>query len=343
LFVPGLLVTLGTYKTGDKMSFTTRRGALGCALGIFLAWHGAVQAQSDWPSKPVRIIASFAPGGSSDLVARQLAQHLTAHFGRQFIVENRAGAGGNIGVDAVAKSPPDGYTLGLATSGPLANNRSMYASMPFDVEKDLTAIALVGEIPLVLAVNPELKATNLKELVALSKGKGPLSVAHPGNGTIGHLAAESLHLSNGANLRTVPYRGDSPAMLAVMSGTVDLVSAPVTSLMTNILADKLRAVAVTSKARFPGLPNVPTATEQGYALEATVWSAMVGPAGLPKSIVASLNQEINRYTSSPEGRAKLTSLGLTPLAGTPAQLSEKMAGEAAKWKRIVDAAKISVE
>ncbi len=325
------------------MRSTSWQAALAGAIGLFLTLHGPAHAQADWPNKPVRIIASFAPGGSSDLVARQLAQHLSTRFGQQFIVENRAGAGGNIGVDAVAKSAPDGYTLGLATSGPLANNKSMYASMPFDAEKDLTAIALVGEIPLVLAVNPAVKASNLKELVALSKGKEPLTVGHPGNGTIGHLAAESLHISNGANLRSVPYRGDSPAMLAVMSGTVDMVSAPVTSLVTNIQADKLKAVAVTSKARFPGLPNVPTATEQGYNLEATVWSAMVGPAGLPKNIVNSLNQEINKYTSSSEGKEKFATLGLTPLAGTPAQLSEKMTGEAAKWKKIVDAAKISVE
>jgi tripartite-type tricarboxylate transporter receptor subunit TctC len=324
------------------MICSRRRVALTSVFGLFFAMHGGAHAQGEWPSKPVRIIASFAPGGSSDLVARQLAQHLSTRFGQQFIVENRAGAGGNLGVDAVAKSAPDGYTLGLATSGPLANNKSMYATMPFDAEKDLTAIALVGEIPLVLAVNPAVKANNLKELVALSKGRDNLTFSHPGNGTIGHLAAESLNFSNGAGLRSA-YRGDAPAMLAAMSGSVDLVSAPVTALLTNIQADKLKAVAVTSKLRFPALPNVPTAVEQGFALEATVWSAMVGPAGLPKAIVASLNQEINRYAASPEGKAKFATLGLSPLTGTPAQLSQKMAAEAAKWKRVVDAAKITAE
>lgn len=325
------------------MKLTLWPRAWTCALGLFLALPGAVHAQGDWPNKPVRIIASFAPGGSSDLVARQLAQHLSTRYGQQFIVENRAGAGGNIGVDAVAKAAPDGYTLGLATSGPLANNKALYTSMPFDPDKDLAPIALVGEIPLVLAASPALKVGNLKELVALSKRADAVSVAHPGNGTIGHLAAEQLRTGNGANLRSIPYRGDSPAMMAVMGGTVDMVSAPVTSLIANIQADKLKAVAVTSKARFPGLPNVPTAGEQGFNLEATVWSAMVGPAGLPKSIITSLNQEINKYTSSPEGKAKFASLGLSPLAGTPAQLSEKMAAESAKWKKVVEAAKISLE
>lgn len=317
---------------------------LACAASLWLTLLPAAHAQGEWPTKPVRIIASFAPGGSSDLVARQIALHLSARYGQQFIVENRVGAGGNIGVDFVAKAAPDGYTLGLATSGPLANNKSLYSAMPFDAQKDLTPIALVGEIPLVIAVNPGLKATNLAEFVALGKAApGGLAVSNPGNGTIGHLATEQLKISTGAKLRSIPYKGDSPAMTDAMSGAVEAVSAPVTSLIPNIQADKLRALAVTSKTRFPGLPNVPTAAEQGFALEATVWSAMVGPAGLPKAMVASLNQEINRYVGSPEGKAKLASLGVVPLGGTPAQLSELMNVEAAKWKRVVESARIALE
>jgi tripartite-type tricarboxylate transporter receptor subunit TctC len=179
--------------------------ALACATGFFIASHGAAHAQVEWPNKPVRIIASFAPGGSSDLVARQIAQHLTTRYGQQFIVENRAGAGGNIGVDFVAKAAPDGYTLGLATSGPLANNKSLYAKMPFDAAKDLSPIALVGEIPLVIAVHPAVKAANLREFVALSKSRpSALPVSNPGNGTIGHLATEALRIGTGAKLQSVP-------------------------------------------------------------------------------------------------------------------------------------------
>jgi len=317
---------------------------LGYMAGLFLIVPGVGHAQHDWPNKPVRIIASFAPGGSSDLVARQVAQHLSTHYGQQFVVENRAGAGGNIGVDAVAKAAPDGYTLGLATSGPLANNKSLYDPMPFDPEKDLTPVALVGEIPLVIAVNPSVKANNLSELVALSKsGSQALAIANPGNGTIGHLAVESLRISSGANFQSIPYKGDAPAMAGVLSGSVAGVSTPVTSLIPQIQAGKLRPLAVAAKNRFAGLPNLPTANEQGIKLEATVWSAMVGPAGLPEAIVASLNKEINSYTNSPEGKAKLASLGMTPLAGTPAQLREQMASEAAKWKQVVEAARISVQ
>ncbi|MBX6318153.1 tripartite tricarboxylate transporter substrate binding protein [Pigmentiphaga sp.] len=325
-----------------KMAAISR--ALALTAGILPLLPGVAQAQSDWPSKPVRIIASFAPGGSSDLVARQVAQHLTNRYGQQFIVENRAGAGGNIGVDFVAKSAPDGYTLGLATSGPLANNKSLYNPMPFDPEKDLTPIALVGEIPLMIAVNPSVKANTLAEFIALSKSSPqPLSIGNPGNGTIGHLAVEYLRINNGAQFQSIPYKGDAPAMAGALSGSVAGVSAPVTSLTPQVQAGKLRALAVTAANRFSGLPELATANEQGVPLEATVWSALIGPAGLPGHVVKSLNEEINKYTNSSEGKAKLASLGMSALSGTPAQLQQKMASEAAKWKRIVEAAKISVE
>ena len=323
-----------------------RRFALGIAFtaGLLLTLQGTAHAQSDWPNKPVRIVASFAAGGSSDLVARQLALHLSQRYGQQFIVENRAGAGGNIGVDFVAKSAPDGYTLGLGTSGPLANNKSLYNPMPFDAAKDLTPIALVGEIPLMISVHPAVKASTLSEFVALSKtSTDPLLVAHPGNGTIGHLATEFLRVNVGGKFKSVPYKGDTPAMSDTLAGTVQAVSVPVTSQISHVQAGKLKALAITSKTRFAGLPNVPTANEQGIPLEATVWSAVVGPAGLPPSIVNSLNTEINKFTNSAEGKAKLTSLGMTALAGTPAQLSELMATEASKWKQVVESAKISLD
>lgn len=320
--------------------------ALASALAVFLTLQAPLAhgQTGGWPDKPVRIIASFAPGGSSDLVARQIAQHLSTHYGQQFIVENRPGAGGNIGVDAVAKAAPDGYTLGLATSGPLANNKWLYHPMPFDAVKDLAPVALVGEIPLVIAVNPSVRAGNLADFIAMSKsGQESLSIANPGNGTIGHLATEALRLQTGAKVRSIPYKGDSPAMTDAISGSVEGVSAPVTSLVPNIQGHRLKALAVTSRTRFPGLPDVATAIEQGVPLEATVWNAVVGPAGLPPAIVTSLNQEINRYISSPEGKAKMATMGVVPLPATPAQLGEKMASEAARWKKVVDAAKISLQ
>lgn len=312
--------------------------------GVLLISQSAVFAQADWPSKPVRVIVPFPAGGSADLVARQISQHLSTVFGQQFIVDNRGGAGGNIGTDAVAKAAPDGYTLGLSTSGPLANNKSLYKTMPFDAQKELVPIALVGEIPLVIVVNPGVKVANLKEFVAASKASpSSYSVGHPGNGTIGHLALESFKTNTGANPQAIPYKGDTPAMTDLLGGSIQTVFAPVTTFIPNIQADKLRALAVTSKKRFPGLPNVPTALEQGVDLEATVWFAFIGPAGLPKAIVTKINQEVNRYTSSAEGRAKFAQFALVSANGGPELLGTLMNAEAAKWKKVVEAAKISLE
>lgn len=305
---------------------------------------GNASAQPAWPARTVRIIVPFAPGGSSDVVARQLALHLSAVLGQQFVVENRAGAGGNVGTDAVAKAAPDGYTIGMSTSGPLANNQSLYKSMPYDPQKDLTPIALVGEIPLVIVVNPAVKATTLKEFAAEANANpGRFSVGHPGNGTIGHLALESFKTMTGANLQGVPYKGDTPAMTDVLGGQVQAVAAPVTAFIPHIQSKKLRALAVTSKTRFAGLPDVPTALEQGVNLDATVWSAAVGPAGLPQPIVTRLNQEINKYLGSTEGRAKLAQFGMVEGSGAPDLLGKMMSAEAAKWKKVVEAARISLE
>ncbi len=319
------------------------KATLAAACMVLLPASAAF-AQADWPSKPVRIIVPFPAGGAADLVARQVAQHLSTTLGQQFVVENRAGAGGNIGTDAVAKAAPDGYTLGLSTSGPLANNKSLYKVMPFDAQKDLVPIALVGEIPLVIAVNPGVKAANLKEFIAAAKASpASYSVGHPGNGTIGHLALESFKTNTGANPQAVPYKGDTPAMTDLLGGSVQSVFAPVVSFIPNIQGGKLRALAVTSKTRFPGLPNVPTAIEQGIDLEATVWFAFIGPAGLPRNIVTRLNQEVNRYTSSAEGKAKFAQFALVSANGGPEALGTLMDAEAVKWKKIVEAAKISLE
>ena len=321
-----------------------RVALLAATAGVLLLSQSAALAQADWPNKPVRIIVPFPPGGSTDIVARQLAQHLGTALGQTFIVDNRAGAAGNIGTDAVAKAAPDGYTIGLTTSGPLANNKSLYKSMPFDAQKDLSPIALVGEIPMVFVTNTAVAAKSLKEFVALAKASpDKFAVGHPGNGTIGHLTLESFKISTGSNPQSVPYKGDTPAMTDLLGGSIQAISAPVSAFIPNILGEKLRGLAVTSKKRFPGLPNVPTAIEQGIEIEATVWFAVVGPAGLAKPVVARLNQEINRYTNSAEGRAKLAQFGMVEANGAPELLGTLMTAEAAKWKKVVELAKISLE
>ncbi len=304
---------------------------------------GFANAQ-DYPTKPVRVIVPFAAGGSADILARMIAQGMTDKFGQPFVVENRAGAAGNLGTDAVAKAAPDGYTLGQSSSGPLANNKFLYKSMPYDPEKAFAPIILLGEIPLVIASNPGVPAKTLKEFVELARANpGKNSVGHPGNGTIGHLALELMKSITRTDLLAVPYKGDAPAMVDLLGGNIQAIAAPVSAFIPNIQAGKLNALAVTSKVRFQGLPNVQTAVEQGFDLEASVWYAMVAPLGTPRAIVDKINAEANRIINSPEGRAKLAQFGAIPIAGAPERLAAQVATDSAKWKRVIETAKITVE
>lgn len=296
-----------------------------------------------WPNKPVRLIVPFPAGGSTDLVARYIAQGLSEKLGQQFIVDNRAGAGGNIGTDAVAKAAPDGYTLGLSTSGPLVNNKFLYKSMPFDADKDLSPVALVCEIPLVIMGNPAVPAKNLKEFMQLVKAKPQsYSVGQPGNGTIGHLALEQLSLVSGTKLTMVPYRGDTPAMTDLLGGSIQALSAPITAFIPNLSAGKLSGLAVTSAARYPGLPNIPTAKEQGIDMVATVWFAVVGPAGVPPEIIKTLNTEINNIVGTSYGRAKLQQYGAVVNTGSPDLLRRMMNEDSKKWQKVISTAGVTI-
>jgi tripartite-type tricarboxylate transporter receptor subunit TctC len=316
---------------------------------IFLALLAALAAgpaiaAADWPAKPVRILVPFPPGGSTDVLARLIGQRLSDKLGRPFVVENRPGAGGNIGTDAIAKAAPDGYTIGLSTSGPLANNKFLYKSMPYDAEKDLTPIILVGEIPLVLVANTTVKASDLRSFLGEARASASkYAVGNPGNGTIGHLAFELLKMTSGVDIVGVPYKGDTPALTDLMGGAIQALSAPITAFIPHIKAGKLRGLAVTSKTRFAGLPEVPTAKEQGIDLEATVWFAFVGPAGMPREVVTRLNQGIALVLGSEEGRAKLAQYALALGGGSSAHLGSLMTSEAAKWKRVIETAKVTMQ
>jgi tripartite-type tricarboxylate transporter receptor subunit TctC len=260
------------------------------------------------------------------------------------VVENKAGAGGNVGTDLVAKAAPDGYMLGVSTSGPLANNQLIYKSMPFDPAKDLTPVVLVGEIPLVFAANPAVKADTLKQFFDDARAKGgQVTIANPGNGTIGHLAAALIQSITKVDAMDVPYKGDMPAMTDVMGGTVDVVSAPLTPFIANIKAGKLKPLALTSTKRFPLLPDLSTAQEQGIDVEASVWFAVVGPAGLPDAVVRRLNTEVNAILALPDVQARLQQYGANAGGGTPQQLAERMAADRAKWKKVIDAAGITIQ
>ena len=321
-----------------------RRQVLASILALCACSFPSFAADAPWPAKPVRIVVPFPPGGSTDVLARLLAQRLGEKFGQAFIVENRAGAAGNMGTNVVATSAPDGYILGIPTSGPLITNKLIYKDMPFDAEKNLTPVALIGEIPLVFVVNPSVPAKNLKEFIELARSNpAKYSVGNSGRGMTGHLTVEFMKMNNRLDLLSVSYKGDAPAMTDLLGGTIHAISSPVTAFITNIQAGKLRGLAVTSRVRSPALPNVPTALEQGIDLEASIQYALVGPAGLPRPIVDKLNAEVNTIIESAEGRAKLAEFGAVPIRGTPEQLGVLMKSEAAKWKRVIEAAKVKLD
>jgi len=300
-------------------------------------------AADPWPAKPITLVIPFPAGGSTDAVGRLLAQRLGERLGQPVVVENKAGAGGNLGTDVVAKAAPDGYTLALSTSGPLANNKFLYKSLPFDPAK-LAPVVAIGEIPMVIAANPALAASSLKDLVAQARAKpGKLSIANPGNGTIGHLTVELVKSQARISAVNVPYKGDTPAITDVIGGSVDAISIPATALVATLQSGKLRGLAVTSRQRFAGLPDVPTAIEQGINVESTVWFAVVGPAHMPQPVVERLNKEINSILVTPEARAKLAQFGASPMGGNPQQLAQLMASESAKWKEIIERARITLD
>ncbi|MBO9643884.1 MAG: tripartite tricarboxylate transporter substrate binding protein [Pseudacidovorax sp.] len=315
---------------------------LAMALLAFAAALPALAA--DWPAKPITLIVPFPAGGSTDALARLIGQRLSEKLGQPVVVDNRAGAGGNLGTDMVAKAAPDGYTLALSTSGPLANNKYLYKNLRFDPQKDLTPVIAIGEIPMGIAVSPALKVDSLQALLERARAQpGKVSIANPGNGTIGHLTAELLKSQARVEALGVPYKGDTPAITDTVGGNVDAVSMPITSLVPQIQAGKLKGLAVTSRQRFAGLPQVPTAIEQGIPVEATVWMAIVGPKGLPEAVVTRLNTEINAVIATPEARARLEQYGAAPIGGSPQQLVQLMASDSAKWKKVIETTNITLD
>jgi tripartite-type tricarboxylate transporter receptor subunit TctC len=319
-----------------------KRRILAAALALAAALPAAFAA--DWPAKPITLVVPFPAGGSTDAVARLIAQRLGDKLGQQVVVDNKAGAGGNLGTDLVAKAAPDGHTIALSTSGPLANNKFLYKSMAFDATKDLTPIVAVGEIPMGIAANPGLKVNSLKEFLDQARARpGKLTIGNPGNGTIGHLTAELVKSQAKVHALSVPYKGDTPAITDTVGGSIDAVVLPITALVPQIQSGKLKGLAVTSRQRFAGLPDMPTALEQGTKVEATVWFAVVGPRGLPAPVVDRLNKEINAILATPEAKAKLAQYGATTMGGSPQQLAHLMATDSEKWKKVIDYARITLD
>jgi tripartite-type tricarboxylate transporter receptor subunit TctC len=314
------------------------------AGGVAAAFAGAgadhVLAQ-DYPSKPVRILVSTAPGGMADTLGRLLAAHLTQAMGQQFFVENRGGAGNIIGIDLVAKSPPDGYTL-LVCAGTITINHIVYKKLPYDVVRDLVPITQLVSVPNVLVVHPSQPFKTLAEFIAAAKAKpGQINFASAGVGSNLHLSMELLKAMTGINVVHVPYKGVGPAMADLLGGHVASMVSNVASARPHVMSGKLRALAVTSRNRAPALPDVPSMDEAGVkGYEVLNWFGMFAPAGTPAPIVTRVHAEAKKLLEAPEMRKRLANEGAQPIASTPSDFAAFVKSEIAQWSKIGRAAKI---
>jgi tripartite-type tricarboxylate transporter receptor subunit TctC len=294
-------------------------------------------AQERFPSKPIRIVVPFAPGGSTDIVARYLAEKLTAALGQSVVVDNRPGAGGNIGAESVARAAPDGHTLLMATTGVMAINQSLYKNMGYDPAKDLEPVSYVASITNVLAVPIELAANNVQELIALAKAQpGKLTFASSGAGSSTHLSSELFKSMAGIDVLHVPYKGSSQALTDLMAGRVSLIIDNMPSALPFIKAGRLRALGVSGAKRSPALPDLPTIAEAGLrGYESLSWSGIAAPAGTPKEVIVRLNREISAGLSQPEMRQKLADAGAEAVGGAPEVFAEHIRAERDKWSRLI--------
>ena len=290
-----------------------------------------------YPTKPIKVIVPFPPGGGTDIIAREVTQKVTLATGWIFVVENKAGVGGNIGIDAVAKAPADGYTIGLGQTANLAINPTLHAKMPYDVVKDLAPIVTVANAALTLVTSSQSNLKTLADVVKAAKAKpGTVNFASSGNGTVSHLTAELFQTAAGIKLQHVPYKGAAQAMTDVVGGNVELYLSSVPTLIGQIRQNKLRALAVTSADRVDDLPQVPTINESGYkGFDAVTWFGFVAPAGTPKEVVTKLNTEFNKALALPELRKKLGEQGADPVGGTPEQFATLIKNDLVRWGTVV--------
>ncbi|MEO5738084.1 MAG: tripartite tricarboxylate transporter substrate binding protein [Variovorax sp.] len=322
-----------------------RRAALAAtAAAVLVLAAGPAAAQGTWPTKPVRIVVPFAPGGTTDILARAVAPELSKAFGQQFIVDNRAGAGGNVGADIVAKAPNDGYTLLMGTVGTHGINRALYAKLPFDPIKDFVPITLVAAVPNVMEMNAdkakEMGIKNVADFVKYAKSHpGKLNMASSGSGTSIHLAGELFKSMTGSFMTHIPYKGSGPALLDMVGGNADVMFDNLPSSMAQIKAGKLVALAVTSSKRSAALPDVPTVEEAGgpalKGFEASSWFGLLAPAGTSPEIVSRIQQEVAKSLGTAAIKEKMLAQGAIPSGNTPAEFTRFIAAEHTKWAKVV--------
>ena len=334
-----------------RTAFSSRRRTLVAlaastlALAAPLAW-----AQNAWPNKPVKIVVPFTPGGTTDILARAIAPDLSKAFGQQFVVENKGGAGGNLGAEQVAKSAGDGYTLLMGTVGTHGINRALYAKLPYDPIKDFVPITLVAGVPNVMAVNAEFantsKINNVNDFTRYARANpGKLNMASSGNGTSIHLAGELFKSMTGTFMTHIPYRGSGPALLDLAAGNMQVMFDNLPSAMQLIKAGKLKALAVTSSQRSAALPDTPTVEEAGNlkGFEASSWFGLLAPAGTPPDIVNRIQQEVAKSLATPALKERLAALGAIPSGNTPAQFAALIEAEHKKWAEVVKASGAKVD
>lgn len=318
----------------------------GVALALLIAAQaGPVAAQTaEYPSKAVRFIVGYQPGGGTDLTARLVAERLAAALGQAVVVENRPGAGSNIAGDLVAKSPPDGYTL-FASSGALSTNPSLYGNMPFDPLKDLAPVIGMTLLPNIIVVNAAMPVRNVGELIAYAKANpGKTACASSSPGSTGHLSCEMFNLQARTSILHVPYKGSSGAIAAVLSGEVPVTFDQIPTPLPHIKSGRLRAIALTGPKRNPNLADVPTTDESGMpGFYANTWVALFAPAGTPGNVIAKLNTEIDKILRTDDIRSRVGAMGMEPIGGPPEQLQQMLATDTAKWAKVIKSVGIKMQ
>ena len=324
------------------MKLTQRIAAFVLAVGTGAAF---AQGAANYPTKPIRIVVPFAAAGTTDLLARAVGNEMQKAWGQTVLVENRPGAGGNLGSDIVAKAAPDGYTLLVGAVSPQAINVTLYPKLPYDVMRDFSHITLIAAVPNVLEVNPSVPVKTVKELIALAKSKpGQLTFASSGSGTSIHLSAELFKTMAGVDMLHIPYKGSGPAVTDLVGGQVQLMFDNLPSSIGQIKAGKLRAIAVTTLKRSPALPDVPTIAESGLpGYDASSWFGMHAPAGTPRDIINKIHGVVSKSLHTPEMAERLAAQGAQAVGNTPEEFTEFLRAEIAKWAKVVKASGARVE
>ena len=330
-------MTSSTFKSNRRVAFAASAAVI--ALAAAPSW-----AQNTWPNKPLRIVVPFAAGGTTDILARAVAPELSKAFGQQFIVDNRAGAGGNVGAEIVARAPNDGYTLLMGTVGTHGINRALYPKLPFDPIKDFAPITLVAAVPNVMEMNADkaktLNIRNVQDFIKYAKANpGKLNMASSGSGTSIHLAGELFKSMTGTFMTHIPYKGSGPALLDLVGGSADVMFDNLPSSMAQIKGGKLTPLAVTSAQRSPALPDLPTVEEAGgpalKGYEASSWFGLLAPAGTSPDIVNRIQQEVAKSLATPAIKEKMLAQGAIPSGNTPADFTKLIASEHVKWAKVV--------